>query len=66
MQNITVTNVETHEDGSATCSFDIPQELSTVLAVLGLELLLHCAAVGISSKQALKLIDNYVSESESC
>jgi hypothetical protein len=59
MQNIKVTNVEVHEDGSATYSFDIPEELSTVLANLGLEFLLHCTAVQLSSKQALELIDKH-------
>lgn len=41
-----VTTVTSHEDGSATCSFDLDEKTTALAQELGLKLLLYCGATG--------------------
>ena len=43
-----VTALTEHEDGSATCSFDLDDKTAALAQELGLKLLLYCGATGTS------------------
>ena len=49
---IVVTEVVEQEDGSATYSFDLPNESRDKLAEIGLEFVIYCAAAGIDMQDA--------------
>jgi len=55
-KRLDVTNVEEHEDGSATLSFDMDSETAEIVSSLGLKFLLYCGAYGLSTEEALKVI----------
>ena len=51
--NATIVNkVIEHEDGSATYSFDIPNDSRDKLAEIGLEFVIYCAASGVDMQDA--------------
>lgn len=50
---IVVTDVQEHEDGSATYTFDLDKNSSTKITELGLEFILTCAAYGLDIHDAL-------------
>ena len=41
-----VTALTEHEDGSATCSFDLDDKTAALAQELGIKLLLYCGATG--------------------
>lgn len=41
-----VTALTEHEDGSATCSFDLDDKTAVLAQELGIKLLLYCGATG--------------------
>ena len=43
-----VTALTEHEDGSATCSFDLDDKTAALTQELGLKLLIYCGATGTS------------------
>ena len=43
-----VTALNEHEDGSATCTFDLDDTTAALAQELGLKLLLYCGATGTS------------------
>lgn len=49
---IVVTQAVEHEDGSATYSFDLPNDSRDKLAEIGLEFVIYCAAAGIDMQDA--------------
>lgn len=51
--NIGVEQVEEHEDGSATYTFEFDDETKNKLAGLGVEFILYCAAYGWDIQDAL-------------
>jgi hypothetical protein len=51
-----VTDVEEHEDGSATLSFVMDSETSEIVSSLGLQFLLYCGAYGLTTEEALRII----------
>jgi len=50
---IGVEEVEEHEDGSATYSFNFDEDTSDNLVKLGIELIVYCAAYGWDIQDAL-------------
>lgn len=50
---LVVTEVEEHEDGSATYQFKCDADAKECLAKLGIEFTLHCAAYGWDIQDAL-------------
>lgn len=63
---VIVTEVEEHENGAATYSFEMSDDASTKLANLGLEFSLHCAAYELDLQYVLDnislLADKYRQE----
>lgn len=51
-----VTEVQEHEDGGATITFDLDVGARKALTNLGLEFVLHCAAAGVYIQTALDAI----------
>ena len=51
-----VTKVIENEDGSATYSFDLPNDSRDRLAEIGLEFVIYCAAAGIDMQDAFHRI----------
>jgi len=51
-----VTDKEEHEDGSATLSFVMDSETAELVSSLGLQFLLYCGAHGLSTEEALRII----------
>ena len=45
---VQVTALTEHEDGSATCTFDLDDTTAALAQELGLKLLLYCGATGTS------------------
>jgi len=62
MTEIEITEVEEHEDGSATYEFDLDEETAVSMAQLGLTFVFYCRALGKSTDQVfsemLQQIDN--------
>jgi hypothetical protein len=56
---IVVTDVVEHEDGSATCTFDIDDISSKKITELGLEFILTCAAYGLDIQEAFEVLRDY-------
>ena len=55
-KRLDVTDVEEHEDGSATLSFVMDSETAEMVSSIGLEFLLYCGAYGLSTGEALRII----------
>jgi len=53
MTEIEITEVEEHEDGSATYGLDVDEETAVFMAQLGLTFALYCGALGKSTDQVL-------------
>ena len=51
-----VTEVQEHEDGGATITFDLDVGARKALTNLGLQFVLHCAAAGVDMQTALDSI----------
>lgn len=49
-----VTAMTEHEDGSATCTFDLDDKTKALAQELGLKLLLYCGATGTSIDYVFK------------
>ena len=56
-----VTALTEHEDGSATCTFDLDDKTAALAQELGLKLLLYCGATGTSTEY---VFDNILGETE--
>lgn len=52
-----VTNIEEHEDGSATIHFDLPDDVQKVFVELGLKLLLYLHVYGMSEDDVWDYIE---------
>lgn len=50
---VVVTNVEEHEDGGATYTFELDDNAKVKMANLGLEFMLYCAAYELDLQYAL-------------
>jgi hypothetical protein len=50
---VVITNIEEHEDGSATYTFDLDKDSSKKITEIGLEFILTCAASGLDIHDAL-------------
>lgn len=59
LTTIVIKDVEEHEDGSATYTFDLDSNSSKNLAELGLEFVLTCAACSMDIQEALTIISEY-------
>jgi len=55
-KRLDVTDVEEHEDGGATLSFQMDSETAEMVSSIGLEFLLYCGAYGLSTEEALRII----------
>jgi len=55
-KRLDVTDVEEHEDGGATLSFDMDSETAEIVSGIGLKFLLYCGAYGLSTEEALRII----------
>lgn len=55
-KSLEVIDVKEHEDGSATLSFDMDSETAEIVSSLGLKFLLYCGAYGLSTEEALRII----------
>ena len=55
---VIVTEIEEHENGAATYSFEMSDDASTKLANLGLEFSLHCAAYELDLQYVLDNISH--------
>lgn len=53
---IETVKVVEHEDGSATFTFDMTQEVADICGELGLKLLMYCGALGKSPEYAFDLL----------
>lgn len=53
---IETVRVVEHEDGSATYTFDMTQEVADICGEYGLKLLLYCGALGKSPEYAFDLL----------
>jgi hypothetical protein len=51
-----VTALTEHEDGSATCTFDLNNDTAALAQELGLKLLLYCGATGTDLDYVFKSI----------
>ena len=51
-----VTALTEHEDGSATCTFDLDDTTAALAQELGLKLLLYCGAAGTSTEYVFNTI----------
>ena len=49
-----VTALTEHEDGSATCTFDLDDKTAALTQELGLKLLIYCGATGTSIDYVFK------------
>jgi len=49
-----VTELIEHEDGSATCTFDLDDKTAALAQELGLKLLIYCGATGTSIDYVFK------------
>ena len=49
-----VTELTSHEDGSATCTFDLDDRTAALTQELGLKLLIYCGATGTSIDYVFK------------
>jgi hypothetical protein len=58
--SIVVCDVEDHEDGSATIHFEVEERHTKVLASIGIEFVLHCAALKVDTSVALGMIANLI------
>lgn len=56
MNEIEITDVVDHDDGSATMSFDLSDDATKTMASYGVKFLLYCAAYGITTDEAFDLI----------
>jgi hypothetical protein len=56
LAHIIVSDVTENEDGSATYSFQVPDEDVKQLTEIGIEFVLYCAAAKMDIQDALKLI----------
>ena len=51
-----VTAMTEHEDGSATCTFDLDDKTTALAQELGLKLLIYCGATGTNLDYVFKYI----------
>ncbi len=54
--DIEVVSVVDHEDGSATYTFDMTEEISKICSEMGLKLLLYSGMTGISATEIFELV----------
>lgn len=54
---VVVTNVEEHEDGAATYSFEMDDKAQEEIANIGLEFMLYCASYGLDLQYVLENLD---------
>lgn len=59
---VVVTNVEEHEDGGATYSFELDDKAQVEIANIGLEFMLYCAAYGLDLQYALENLKHLAKE----
>ena len=59
---VVVTNVEEHEDGGATYTFELDDKAEVAIANLGLEFMLYCAAYGLNLQYALANLKHLAKE----
>lgn len=57
-----VVDVEDHEDGSATYTFDMPKAMAEMCGNLGLKLLLFCGAAGKSTDFVFDMVSEMIEE----
>lgn len=59
---VVVTNVEEHEDGGATYTFELDDNAKVKMANLGLEFMLYCAAYELDLQYALDNLKHLAKE----
>jgi hypothetical protein len=59
---VVVTNVEEHEDGAATFSFELDDRAKEYVANIGLEFMLYCAAYELDLQYALDNLKHLAKE----
>ena len=59
---VVVTNVEEHEDGAATYSFELDDRAKEYVANIGLEFMLYCAAYELDLQYALDNLKHLAKE----
>lgn len=55
---LTLHEIVENEDGSATYSFDLDRFAHKVMGEIGLQFLLYCAVLQVSTKEALEILLN--------
>lgn len=59
-KGMTVVNVEEREDGGATYTFEVPDEMAQVCGEYGLKLLMYCGVLGQSPECVFKSLEREI------